>query len=274
MTEQSACPRCGTFAPLVTTQWRTLCAPCIELVRHPLEQLNPGVGAILGGTFCLLRQTWTFVLPVALLAAIPHCAIAWAERPPWWFGVGYSVVVGTFAEGLVVSYAGGHALSGRGSLAAALKRVEKRYFAILGVNAISSVAMNVGILVCVPGILFGTWLLSAIPIALFEGANPLVAVRDSFRRTAGFRLVLFFVVAVSMTPMFFLSLVDGLSEVLPRAIFVGEVPQSRLGGVRVGTILVLSVVHVYSQLLQISAWLLTRKKVEAVAEVAAMNVAQ
>jgi len=253
----SACTRCGTFAPLVDNGWRSLCAPCGELARHPLEGTAPHVSTLVTATARIWLDLWSFAVPLALLFAVPHALAVWLLAPPWWFATLYAAVIGSFAEALLLSVAAEWAFGGRRDVRRALPRVEQRYFAVVGVNLLTNALVLAGMYTCVLGVFAIAVTLAAVPIALFERANPLIAVRDSWRRSRGHRLRLFLLAAMVTLPLVVLS---DLPNILVGALRPWHLALTtrQLSVMGVANVFVVALLNTVPQLLQLAVWQATR----------------
>lgn len=253
----SACARCGTFAPLQDNGWRVLCAPCAQLSRHPLEGVAPDFSAIMTATARTWLELWPFAVPLALAAAAPHALVAWLYEAPWWFDLAYSIVIGSFAEALLLSVAAEWAFGGRRDLRRALARVEQRYFAAAGVNLVVGVGVLLGMFTCVLGILLAAVMQAAIPLALFERAHPLTAIAEAWRRSRGRRLTLVAVTSLVLLPLLAFSMSPAVVGGTLRALHV-ELTLDAVASMRAASVLVLALGNTVPQVLQLAAWQATR----------------
>lgn len=102
--------------------------------------------------------------------------------------------------------------------------------------------------------------LAAVPIALFERANPLVALRDSWRRSRGHRLRLFLLAAIVTLP---LIVVADLPSIMVGALRPWQLAPTKqqLSAMGVAVVFAVAVVTALPQLLQLAVWQATRPAV-------------
>ncbi|MFT3838671.1 MAG: hypothetical protein QM723_16955 [Myxococcaceae bacterium] len=177
------CPRCGTFAPLAVSEWRSLCQPCMELTRGALEEAKPTFGGIFETTFRAMRATWWATLPIVLLIYLPREAIMWNWDVPVYGLVAYSVLAGSIAEAFSIRFAANRLLGGAAGHRVAWRQTLPRLLPMMLVNLVEQISATVMLCTCIGAPIAGGILLPAIPIVLLEKTGPLDTLRDSWRRT-------------------------------------------------------------------------------------------
>ncbi len=184
------CPRCGTFAPLAVSDWRTLCAPCIELTRGPLERVGPTFGSLMQTMLSVVYATWALMLPVVLLSQLPRIVGVWFWDAPLWAKLSYTAVIGSIAEAFVLRLCANRLLGGPAGYRAAWRQTLGRLLPVVAVNVLENAIVTLLLCTCVGAAYLIGMLLSAIPIALLEREPAHRALQLSWRRARPYWLAL------------------------------------------------------------------------------------
>jgi hypothetical protein len=248
-----ACERCGTFAELTSNGFRALCEPCLRLDRP-----GSSVRHLITTLVALLVESWKPIVLVIVAKALVVEGVARASGHRSWVSLPVEVATDSALEALLLGVIAERVWAGRSAFRSAVARAKARYFAVLGVNVIGGAAVLVGtVLLCVPGVVLGTLLWSAVPIALFEDAGPIEASRLSWQRM---RPVLWPIAALAFVSIASASLpgfLVGVNQGFLAALKITPSPGA-LEAIRMGSELLTAALTVPSMVFQLVTWRLTR----------------
>lgn len=252
------CERCGAFAVLQSNGFRELCASCWTRAHHRIEERRTSLVELVSGLWALMAEFWKPTLLLTAIGELPLVAVRWTREIPLWVSMPYQIVVGSFFEALVISIVTQQALAGRPSLDLAMRRAKSRYLAVVGVNTlVGLLALVCTALLCLPAVAVTALMWCAVPLAILEGATPLGACKESYRRSRAafwpFVLVALVTMILSMLPFLVEAVVMGFARV--RGV---TVPDETLAASRVAGRALVTPTHMVSILFQFVAWGATR----------------
>ncbi|MDX2011865.1 MAG: hypothetical protein SFW67_16855 [Myxococcaceae bacterium] len=194
------CPRCGSFASLVDTGLKRVCAACVEPSLHPLQRAGGDPVKLLVGVWRVMVEFgwWNLVILLALVAPW----FATSGRFSWLGSAFLALLVVVLSLVETVAF-----LAWRARVLEAKpvpwRLVGPRLPRVLATNGLLALVT----LVCLPlGLLWGP-LASAVAVAALEGRWPLDAARTAWRRSEGRRVALVVVGAISFLPTLALPLI-------------------------------------------------------------------
>lgn len=253
-----ACARCGTFAVLESNGFRELCAPCWVIARHRLDQRSTSFASLLESLGVLVREFWLPTIALLMLEAIPHAAATWFGDSPL-ASMAWGLVVGSFFEGLALSWVVQRTLAGRDRFGEALRHTRSRYLQMVAVNTLNTLLVLLGLLVlCIPGVLVSALVTIAVPLVLFEEFPAHRAIAESFRRVRPVfwevAVVSLVLMTLSFLPFFAQGMAQGSAAARGQP-FSAEV----LAWLRVGTVLLGAFLKTPAILFQLVVWGATRR---------------
>jgi len=183
----TTCPRCGSFAALHRWGSRSLCAECIERVRHPVESTPLTAGHLIVGVLQLLGPIAPKALVAVLLVELPLVALTLVGDPTGLIAnlYGLAALVGT---GAVIHLALCAAEGEQGTVRQALRSALRRWIGMLGAAIVSGlIVFFFTLLLVVPGILRALSYALVMPLIVSGEASGVDALEMSRRRMAGHR---------------------------------------------------------------------------------------
>lgn len=252
------CERCGTFALLRSNGFRRLCEPCWAQYAHRLDAPGRTVGELVRTSFRLLAEHGALLMLLVALNTVPVAVLAWLYDLPMWFRPVWDFVIASFPEAFLVAVVAERSLGGRTALAPALRVARQRYLATAGTNALVSVPVMVGaMLCCLPGFAVAAGLLTAVPLCVLERLPPHRAIATSWRRSGPLFLPLFAITSalflVSWTPATITGAIAGYHAA--RQLPLDPVMAAHL---RAATVVLSAFLSAPGILLQVVAWAATR----------------
>jgi hypothetical protein len=244
------CPRCGTFASLVQTDFTRVCASCVEAVRHPIQRTAGDATKLLAATWLVVREFgWlNAIVPLSMLV------------PALLFELVFPGSLVVFVISLVLSLSLVETVSFivwrdrvlRRS-AVDLRGFGGRLLVVLATNLVMSVVSTI---LAPLSFLYGP-LSATVALSALEGRWPLDAIRTAWRRSLGQRVSLTVVYLVSGIPMVILVTVVavGCLVLFASTSFAAAEVERRI--VVWAVLVALSVGAVPVVVMQAAAWLAT-----------------
>jgi hypothetical protein len=243
------CPRCGTFAPLVQTDFTRVCASCVEPVRHPIQRTAGDATKLLAASWLVVREFgWlngltplSVLVPAVLLDLFPGSFAL--------FGLALllSLSVGEAASFIVwrdrvlrnrpVDFSG----------------FASRFVKVVATNLVMSVLTTI---VAPLSFLYGP-LSATVALSALEGRWPLDAFRTAWRRSDGQRVGLTVVYLISGIPMVMLVTVVAVGGLVLFASTSFVAPEVMRRIVVWAVVVALSIGMVPVVVMQAAAWLAT-----------------
>jgi hypothetical protein len=203
------CPRCGTFAPLVDTGLARVCTPCVEPSLHPIRRGGNDAVKLLAGLGLVMRELgWLNLVFVAALS-LPWLLVSPARPFSPLVAVGLLLVAVSAAEALAFVVWFDRTLRGH---AVAWRTVGPAFARVLAANLALGLVLGV---CCSPVALLYGPVSGVVALLALEGGGLVEGLRTAWRRSAGRRVALVVVYAMTLVPAVLAPvLVAGVSWVL------------------------------------------------------------
>lgn len=198
------CDRCGAFAELFPREDGRFCADCLERLKRPIERGEITVGSVFAGTWMLFRTAGPKSLLVLFALSVPYLVLAqvWSGHRIL-FGYAYAPIFLVINVTILGLCQGSVEHDGRTQIGAAFSRAIGRFWPLVAVDLMVSIAVGVGILLLVvPGIILDLSFFVAIPIVLHEDHRGVEAIGVSYDRMKGHRLVTLVALLLARLPNF------------------------------------------------------------------------
>jgi hypothetical protein len=244
------CPRCGTFAPLVDTGLRRVCAPCVEPSLHPIQRAGgDAVKWIAGFWRVLVEFGWLNLVLVAALI-LPWRLYSPTAPSSWALFLLTYLSVMSLAEAATFLVWRDRTLRRRPVQWAALVPGVARVWVVnLVLGAFSSL--------CAPVAFVLGPVSSAVALAVLEGRGVLDAVTTAWRRSEGQRAILVVLYLMTLVPVMLLTALAVTGTAVWMMRVGGSRPREVIPPAAIAALIGMSVGLLPAVVMQAAVWLAT-----------------